>query len=313
MTADDEQTAAPVGVVAPESPIRVAAIQTQPKVGEKRANTRDAREALHRAADMGASVLVLPELGNVGYMFESRNEAQSEAEVAFGGPTTEMWAKVARERDVYVCGGIAEVDGSRLYNSAVLVGPDGYIGRYRKTHLWDREKLFFEPGDVGLNVFDLPFGRVGMMICYDGWHPEVARILKLRGADLILDPTCWVVVPGVITEENPVSAYIHMVAAHTNNLFIVCADQCGSDRGCTFLGRSCVAGPSGFVSGPGSYSDPTIVTADINVTDARLHHWTPLANPITDRRTDLFDAQLGYREPPGTADAYAPPESGSNS
>ncbi len=95
-----------------------------------------------------------------------------------------------------------------------------------------------------------------MMICYDGWHPEVARILKLKGADLILDPTCWVLVPGVVTPENPVSAYVHMATAHVNSLFIVCADQCGVERGCTFIGRSCIAGPAGFVAGPGGSASP---------------------------------------------------------
>ena len=186
-----------------ESVITVAAIQTRAHTGAKEANNNAALEALHRAADEGARLMVLPELGNSGYVVDSREEALELAEPAFGGPTSMLWAEFARERDCYVCGGLIEVDDGRLYNAAVLVGPDGFVGRYRKAHLWDREKLFFEPGDLGLNVFTLPFGRVAMMICYDGWHPEVARILKLKGADLILDPTCWVLVPDVVTPENP--------------------------------------------------------------------------------------------------------------
>jgi len=280
-----------------ESLLTVAAIQLAAVVGDKEGNNQRALDGLHRAADDGVQLMVLPELGNTGYVFNTRQEALAEAEPAYGGPTTTMWLEVARERGVYICGGLAENDGGRLYNSAVLVGPDGYIGRYRKVHLWDEEKLFFEPGDLGLNVFDLPFGRVAMMICYDGWHPEVARILKLKGADLILDPTCWVLVPDIVTPDNPVSAYVHLATAHVNNLFIVCADQCGQQRGCTFLGRSCIAGPSGFVSGPASEVDPEIVAAEINVAAARYHHWTPLADPFADRRVDLFDAMLGYREP----------------
>lgn len=280
-----------------ESVIKVAAIQTHARSLDKRGNNERALEAIHRACDEGARLLVLPELGNSGYIFNSREEVAEVAEPAVGGETTTMWLRVARERGVYICGGMPEVEDGRFYNSAVLVGPEGPIGRYRKVHLWDEEKLFFEPGDLGLNVFTLPFGRVGIMICYDGWHPEVARILKLKGADIILDPTCWVLVPNVVTPENPVSAYVHMASAHVNSLFIVCADQCGVERGCTFLGRSCIAGPAGFVAGPAGFEHPEIVLAEINVVQARYHHWTNLANPFADRRTDLFDPLLGYRAP----------------
>jgi predicted amidohydrolase len=120
---------------------------------------------------------------------------------------------------------------------------------------------------------------------------------------VILDPTCWVLVPGVVTPENPVSAYVHMATAHVNSLFIVCADQCGVERGCTFIGRSCIAGPAGFVAGPGGFASPETVLAEINVVQARYHNWTALANPFADRRIDLFDSLLGYREPEDAAGA----------
>ena len=289
-----------------ESTIVVAAVQTRAITGDKQGNNERALEAIHQAIDDGAQLLVLPELGNSGYVFNTRDEVAELAEPVFGGETTAMWTKVARERGVYICGGLAEADGGNFFNAAVLVGPEGFVGRYRKAHLWDEEKLFFEPGDLGLNVFDLPFGRVGIMICYDGWHPEVMRILKLKGADVILDPTCWVLVPNVVTPENPVSAYVHMASAHVNSLFVVCADQCGVERGCTFLGRSCIAGPAGFVAGPGGFEQPEILLAEINPVQARYHHWTALANPFADRRTDLFDPLLGYRPPPNEAAAYGP-------
>lgn len=287
-----------------EALVTVAAIQTEPVVGDKEHNNARATELIHRAADSGAQLVVLPELGNSGYIFNSRAEVSDMAETIPGGPTVRLWTSIAAERGIYICGGMVERDGARYFNSAVLVGPSGPIGRYRKVHVWDEERLFFEPGDLGLNVFDLPFGRVGIMICYDGWHPEVARILKLRGADIICDPTCWVLVPGIVTPENPVSAYVHMALAHTNSLYMICADRCGVERGCTFLGRSCIAGPAGFVAGPGSSQGEDIVLAEINAVRARYHHWTALANPFADRRIDLFDPMLGYRAPPGAAGAY---------
>lgn len=280
-----------------EAAVRVAAIQTEPIIGDKEGNNSRALQLINRAADEGVQLMVLPELGNSGYMFNARSEVWDLAEEIPDGATVKLWMDVARERNIYICGGICERDGNSTYNSAALVGPEGFIGKYRKVHLWDEEKLFFEPGNLGLNVFNLPFGRVGIMICYDGWHPEVARILKLQGADIILDPTCWVLVPGLVNPDNPVSAYVHMGTAHVNNLFIVCADRCGVERGCTFLGRSCICGPAGFVAGPGPIDQEEIVSADINLSAARYHHWTPLANPFADRRTDLFDPLLGYSPP----------------
>ena len=286
-----------------EAIVTVAAVQTRAVTGETKANTEAAVEAVLAAADAGASVLVLPELGNTGYMFDSRAEAFSLAE-PIDGPTVRLWERIARDRGVYICGGFTELDNGRLYNSAALVGPDGPIGRYRKIHLWDEESLFFEKGNLGLPVFDLPFGRVGMMICYDGWFPEVARTLKLKGADLILDPTCWVLVPGVVTPENPVSAYVHLASAHVNSLHIVCADQCGMERGCTFLGRSAICGPAGFVAGPAGFEHPETLMAEINVVGARYHHWTPLADPLADRRTDLYAHDLGWWDPDDADKAF---------
>ena len=289
-----------------EALLKVAAIQTEPHVGDKEHNNRRALELIHQASDEGVDLMVLPELGNSGYIFNSRAEVAELAEPVPDGPTVHMWMQAAKERGVYIIGGVCERDEDKFFNAAAFVGPDGFVGRYRKIHLWDEEKLFFEPGDLGLNVYHMPFGRVGIMICYDGWHPEVARILKLRGADLICNPTCWVLVPGIVTPDNPVSAYVHMSSAHVNSVFMICADRCGTERDCPFLGRSTIAGPAGFVVPPASSECEEITAAEINLIETRSHHWTQLANPFADRRTDLFDACLGYRHPADAAKAFGP-------
>ena len=280
-----------------ESVIKVAAIQMEPRVGDKAGNVKQQLAFIAEAAAQGVRLMVLPELGNTGYIFNTRDEVAELAEEVPGGPTCAAWITACREHGVYLCAGITEREGDKFFNCAALIGPQGYIGKYRKIHLWDEEKLFFEPGDLGIPVFHLPFGRVGVMICYDGWHPEVARILALQGADIICDPTCWVLVPGIVTAENPISAYVHMASAHVNGIFMLCADRCGTERGCTFLGNSCVVGPAGFVAGPASFEKPEIVAAEINLVQARYKHWTDLADPFADRRTDLYDRLLGYRPP----------------
>jgi len=219
--------------------------------------------------------------------------SDSLAEPVPGGATTDLLVKKAREKNLYICSGITELGGKVLYNSAVLVGPEGYIGKYRKVHLWDEEKIFFEHGDLGFPVFDLPFGRVGIFICYDGWFPETTRILRLQGVDVALNPTNWVYVPGVITEEKPISADMHSAFAHCNAMFIVSCDRIGTERGCTFLGLSNIAGPNGTIK-RATWDKEEIIVADINVIDARYTIWTKFADLIKDRRIDLYDVLLGY-------------------
>ena len=150
--------------------------------------------------------------------------------------------------------GIAERDGGRLYNSALVAGPQGYLGTYRKLHLWGDENLYFEPGDLGLPVFHTEFGRLGVAICYDGWFPEVYRLLAMRGADIVAVPTNWVPMPGQ-TPDGPAMAHALAIAgAHSNGLTVACADRVGIERGQPFVGRSLIVGAQGWtVAGPASH------------------------------------------------------------
>lgn len=280
-----------------QATIRVAAAQLEPRVGDKASNVRKALTALRRAIDAQVDLIVLPELSNSGYIFHSRAEAFHLSELVPDGPTCLAYLEAIEGTQLHVVAGICERDGNRLYNTAVFLGPDGYIGKYRKLHLWNKEKLFFEPGNLGLPLFHLPFGRVGILICYDAWFPEVVRILKLQGADIICDPTCWDLMPGLVDESNNLMPPMHMGQAHMNNVFMICADRCGIERGCTFAGSSCVVGPTGYLAGPASFANEDFLLADINLSEARRHHWSEYSDPIADRRVDVYSADLGYRPP----------------
>ncbi|MCW5626220.1 MAG: hydratase, partial [Burkholderiales bacterium] len=153
----------------PESQIRVACLQLEPIVGDKAGNVRRSLDAIASAAAAGATVMVLPELCNSGYVFETRQEAFALAETIPDGPTTQAWMAAAQAHGTVIVAGISERDGDALYNSAVVVGPEGYIGRYRKNHLWGAENLFFEPGNLGMPVFRIGAGRIAVAICYDIW------------------------------------------------------------------------------------------------------------------------------------------------
>ena len=241
----------------------------------------------------------MPELANTGYTFADREEAYAHAEPVPDGETVRTWEAFAAEHGVHLVAGITERDGLRLFDTAVLIAPTGYVGRYRKTHLWYREKLWFTPGDEGIPVFETTLGRIGMLICWDIWFPEVPRLLAQQGADIICSPNNWVWTPPPLFDESGrcMATYLTMTAAHVNNVFIAAADRVGEERGAKFLGCSVIAGPNGWpigeVAGP---EEERVLTADIDLSTARSAPvWNELNDLLRDRRTDLYDPLLGYR------------------
>ena len=280
-----------------ESMVKLAAVQMEPQLGCKKENGAKSGRMINEAADQGANLITLPELCNTGYMFNSRQEVYDCAEPVPGGYTCGEWEKVARERGVYIVAGITELaeDGVRCYNSAVLIGPDGYIGKHRKLHLWCDDKIFFEPGDLGYQVFETPIGRIGMLICFDMWYFENFRILALKGADVVCCPTNWVDIPPA--ELRTMGTHLAMVNANCNNIFVVAADRIGTERGCKFPGRSLIVGPDGwFRAGLASDNQEEVLVAEVNLMEARRLNWNAMNVIFRDRRTDLYDAALGSGE-----------------
>jgi N-carbamoylputrescine amidase len=278
-----------------ESEITVACIQMRPVIGAKRANLEASLACLDEAAANGARLVVLPELANSGYMFEDRAEAFALAEEVPAGETTGAWIKAAQRHNLHIIAGIAERAGAALYNCAVVIGPSGYIGAFRKMHLWNSENLFFEPGDLGFPVFRTPIGRIGVAICYDGWFPETFRLQALQGADIVCVPTNWVPIPGQEPGRQAMANILHQAAAHANSIFIACADRVGLERGQPFEGQSVIVGPTGWlVAGPASREAEEIIYARINLSDARRkRNWNTFNQVLRDRRTDVYGEMLG--------------------
>ena len=195
---------------------------------------------------------------------------------------------------MYIVAGITELgeDNIRCYNTAVLIGPDGYIGKHRKLHLWCDDKIFFEPGDLGYQVFETPIGRIAMLVCFDMWYFENWRILKLMGADIVCCPTNWVDIPPA--ELRTMGTHLAMVNANCNSLFAIAADRIGLERGCKFPGRSCIVGPDGwFRAGLASDDKEEVLTATVNLMEARRLNWNAMNVVLRDRRTDLYAEDLG--------------------
>ena len=284
-----------------EAAVRIACVQMEPIVGEKDRNVRRSIEMIEEAAGKGATLVVLPELCNSGYVFDTREEAFALSEEIPAGPTCQAWAGVASKHGLHIVAGIDERDGDALYNSSVVIGPHGYVGTFRKVHLWNKENLFFEPGNLGFPVFKTPIGRIGTFICYDGWFPESYRLCALQGADIVCVPTNWVPIPGQDEDREAMANILAMASAHSNSLFVAAADRIGTERQQPFIGQSIIVSYTGWpVSGPASPDKEEIIYADVNLSDARRkRNWNEYNQVLRDRRTDLYNEMLGASSAPG--------------
>ncbi|MDA3858907.1 MAG: nitrilase family protein [Roseovarius sp.] len=283
-----------------ESKVVVACLQFDPHVGLAERNIALGLDMIEQAADRGANLIVLPELSDSGYVFESRQEAYGLASIAGSSPSLLAWAKIAKARGLHIVGGFCERDGDALYNSAALIGPDGLLGVYRKAHLWGAENLFFERGNVGFPVFTTPIGRISALICYDGWFPEAWRLCALQGADIVCVPTNWVPMPSQPDNLPAMSNILCMAAAHSNSMFVAAACRTGVERGQPFIGQSLIVNHEGWpIAGPAGFDEATILLAECNLSDARRKRSLNEFNQVVrDRRADLYGEMLGSNAPP---------------
>ena len=270
--------------------VAVAVVQTEPVIGDVAGNLARIVDAVKAAAAEGARLVVLPELCVTGYVFEDRAEAWALAESIPDSPSAQTLVALARDLGIYLVSGFAERDGDLLYNSSLLTGPTGYVGRYRKVHLWDNENTIFTPGDVGLPVFDTDLGRVGMMICYDAWFPEAFRSLALQGVDVVCLPTNWVPIPGQREGAPAMALSLCQAAAHVNSIHILAADRVGVERGQPFIGQSALIGPTGWpLTDPASSSHPQTLVAETDLGSGKgLRHWNRFNDPVANRRPDVY-------------------------
>lgn len=258
----------------------VALVQTDPSFGAKEANIR---QALSMMESVKADFYVLPELFATGYNFENATEVLSLSEPFENGYTYREMSKFCRDNNCYVTYGFAESADDNFYNSAAIVGHDGTAGLYRKVHLFDRETLFFEPGDLGFRVFDTKLGRIGLMICFDWYFPESARTLTLMGAQLIAHPA------NLVLPNCPDGMRTRCLE---NRVFAATADRIGTeDRGghsLTFVGQSQVTSPRGEIMHRSPVDKPEVAVLDISLTmadDKNLNHHNHLLN---DRRPETY-------------------------
>jgi predicted amidohydrolase len=255
-------------------------VQFDPVFGEIGSNIERVERLI---TGIDAELLVLPELFNTGYAFTSKEEAWSLAEEVPQGATTEALCGIARKKNIHIVAGLCEKDGGRLFNSAVLVGPEGFRGIYRKIHLFYEENFWFQPGDGGFKVFDIGACRIGIMICFDWFFPEAARILALKGAQIICH-SANLVLP--FCQQGMVTRCLE------NRVFAITANRTGrekrGERDFLFTGKSQITGSDGNILYQAASDTEDIGIADIDVLTADNKNINRYNHLFKDRKVAFY-------------------------
>ena len=269
--------------------MRIAGIQTDVVFRDINANLTILESHVRSEVAQGTQLTVFPECFNTGYCFDSREDAMAMAETV-PGPTTERIAKLCNELHTFVVCGMLEKSGTQLFNTAVLMGPEGLIGSYRKIHLpYLGVDRFTTPGDRPFEVFEADGVRIGMLICYDGGFPEAARVLAIRGADIILLPTNWP--PG----GDYMAQFSINSRAMENGVYFAAVNRVGTENGFRFIGKSRICSPLGATMTSIDNDKPGIIRADIDPAAARTKlivriPGKHMIDRMADRRPEMYGA-----------------------
>jgi len=272
----------------------------------QRRATRDAAENLRRtvegireAARRGAQIVCTQELFLGPYFCQTEDHEFFKLAEPIPGPTTEAMQALAKELGIVIVASLFEKRAEGLYhNTAAIIDADGsYLGKYRKMHIPDDpqylEKFYFTPGDLGFKAWDTKFGRIGVLVCWDQWYPEGARLTAMQGAEILFYPTAigWLVPEKAEHGERQANSWETIQRAHAiaNGVYVCSVNRVGHEdgpnQGIEFWGNSFVADPSGMVvAKAGQDEEVMVVPVDLARVDVQRTHWPFLR----DRRIDAY-------------------------
>jgi 5-aminopentanamidase len=268
-------------------PFRIAGVQMDVALADKQHNLAALARHVEAAAASGAHLVVFPECALTGYCFDSLEEALPWAE-PIPGPSTTQMAGICQQHQCHVVFGMLETEGNRLFNAAVLVGPQGVAGGYRKIHLpYLGVDRFTQRGDRPFAVHSAGPARVGMNICYDGAFPESSRVMSLLGADLVVLPTNWP--PGA----ECTAACITNARALENHIYYMAVNRVGEERGFRFIGGSRICDPTGRTLAAAEHDREEVLYADLDLELPRNKHIIRVPNKheiwrFADRRPEMY-------------------------
>lgn len=268
------------------------------------ANIQKLQDNIRKAAAMGAELVVLQELHNGLYFCQTENtEIFNQAE-PIPGPSIETFGKLAKELGIVLVLSLFERRAPGLYhNTAVVLEKDGSIaGKYRKMHIPDDpayyEKFYFTPGDLGFEPIDTSVGRLGVLVCWDQWYPEAARLMAMRGAEMLIYPTAigWECTDTEEEKKRQLNAWITVQRGHAvaNGLPVITvnrtgheSDPSGQTNGIQFWGNSFVAGPQGELLAEFTNEQEEVRVVEVDKSRSEnVRRWWPF---FRDRRIDAFD------------------------
>ena len=289
--------------------LKVALVQERNQ-GSVEANLARIAERVAEAAGAGAQLVLLQELHNGAYFCQHEDVAEFDQAEAIPGPSTQRLGAMAKQHGVVIVGSLFERRAAGLYhNTAVVLERDGrLVGRYRKMHIPDDpgfyEKFYFTPGDLGFEPITTSVGRLGVLVCWDQWYPEAARLMALAGAELLLYPTAigWDPTDPQDEKDRQRGAWIlsHRGHAVANGLPVLSCNRVGHEQspldaaGIDFWGNSHVLGPQGeFLAEAGA--EPQLLVVDVDL--ARSEQVRRIWPFLRDRRIDAYgDLLKRYRD-----------------
>lgn len=287
--------------------LTVAVVQHAAGDADKQMNLSRSLASIASAAEQGAELVLLPELHATPYFCKTAEARLFDLAEPVPGPTTETLCEAASDHDVIIVASVFERRDAGLYhNTAVVIDNNGTIaGRYRKMHIPDDpgyyEKFYFTPGDLGFTPIQTSKARLGVLVCWDQWYPEAARLMALNGAELLLYPSAigWDPADTPEEQQRQRDAWIMVQRSHAiaNNLAVVSSnrtgfepDPSGQTAGAQFWGSSFICGPQGEILAQAKTDQETVITAplDLERTDQLRRIWPYLR----DRRIDAYDGLL---------------------
>ena len=263
---------------------------------DRRANQRAADDLIRQAADRGAQIVATQELFLSTYFCQAEDEARFALAEPIPGPTSQHLCELARELGIELTASLFEKRAPGVFhNTSIMIDPSGEIvGKYRKMHIPDDpnfyEKYYFTPGDLDWQTQRTRHATTGMLVCWDQWFPEAARLTAMRGAQVIFYPTAigWQDIDDKPTQQHQRDAWRTMQRAHAiaNGVFVAAINRVGTEGAITFWGSSFVADPAGVVIAEASEREPQVLIADCDLSkiDAARKAWPFLR----DRRIDAY-------------------------
>lgn len=268
-------------------------------------NFEQALEKIKEAASKGAQIICLPELFRSLYFCDIENHDNFKLAESIPGPSTDKLCLLAAELKIVIIASLFEKRAEGLYhNTTAVIDADGtYLGKYRKMHIPDDpgyyEKFYFTPGDLGYKVFSTQFAKIGVLICWDQWYPEAARITALKGADILFYPTAigWADSQDEKTNQAQYQAWQLIQRSHAvaNGIHVVSVNRTGWENQMQFWGGSFIANPFGMILTQAEHKNTAIIVQEIDLdqTDYFRTHWPFLRDrriesyqPITQRYID---------------------------